>query len=203
MRKNHQPLKGAHLTPSQKAEAAALWRAGSVTLDDLAKRFNKRPETFSRLFKRMNIKKGEAALEVARRAAEVVEQQLTNSVEEHARKIAKVRDEHERMSSGIAKLAWTEIVRARQANLDIGKLKDTMTVLKLASDIVGQARKEMWAILNVEEADKSREMEDLPELLVRELTPDEATQLAAQSQEDELGGDLDDVSVNLDPDAAA
>lgn len=188
-----------NLTTSQKSEAAALWRTGSVTLVDLAKRFDKRPETFSKLFTRMGIKKGEAAEEHAKKTAAVIEARLIGDAEEHARRIAQAKEEHYKMSSGLAKLAWAEIVRARQADLKIDGLKDTMQTLRLASEVIANARKELWQVLGIEEADKKKDFEDLPELTVRELTGSEISQLQGQTEIDELSGD-GDVGADMLPD---
>jgi hypothetical protein len=184
------PQKGAHLTPSQKGEAIALWKAGGITLADLAKRFNKRPETFSRLFKKLDIKKGSDAEEAAAKAAAVVEQRILQDVDVHAKRILDAREQHFKMADGMAKLAWSELVRARQAGLDIGALKDLMQTLKLAGDVIGTARKELWAILKIEDSDKDKELDELPELTVRELTSDEVIQLQSTDEEDEMGGGM-------------
>jgi hypothetical protein len=178
------------LTVTQKAEAVAMWRAGECTLEDLAKKFKKRPETFSRLFKKVGAKKGEAAAEIAKKMAEKAEARALSSVEEHLAKIAATKDEYFKMSSGIAKLAWAEIVRARQAGLDLAGLKETMQTLKLAGEIIGTSRKELYDLLSVEEADKNKDMEELPELTVRELTQGEVNELRDQS-DDSLALDAD------------
>ena len=68
------------------------------------------------------------------------------------------------MSSALAKIAFAEITRARTAGLKIDSLKDTMMTLKLAGEIVGNARKELYALLRVEEHEKEKELDDLPEL---------------------------------------
>lgn len=170
-----------------------------MTLVDLAKRFDKRPETFSKLFTRMGIKKGEAAEEHAKKTAAVIEARLIGDAEEHARRIAQAKEEHYKMSSGLAKLAWAEIVRARQADLKIDGLKDTMQTLRLASEVIANARKELWQVLGIEEADKKKDFEDLPELTVRELTGSEISQLQGQTEIDELSGD-GDVGADMLPD---
>jgi transposase-like protein len=191
-----------HLTTSQKAEAVALWRTGSVTLGDLSKRFGKRPETFSALFKRMGVKKGSAAEEHTARVAAAVETKILTDVEEHARRVAQAKEDHYKMSNGLAKLVWAEIVRARQAELKIEGLKETMQTLRLAAEVISNSRKELWTVLKIEDADKNKELEDLPELQVRELTDNEIGQLQKQGDVDELGGD-DDVGGDMLPEESA
>jgi hypothetical protein len=172
------------LTVAEKAEAIALYRSGKVTLDDLGKKFKKRPEAFSRLFTRMGIVKGAAIEEMSKKLEAVVEARALSDVEETLKKIAQTRDEHFRMSSSLAKFAWAELIRARQAGIDIATLKDLMTTLKIAGEVVGSARKELFAILNVDKHDKESDFENLPELTVRELSGSELLQLQSQSVED-------------------
>jgi hypothetical protein len=190
------------LNTSQKAEAVALWRAGDTTLEQLAKRFGKRPETFSRLFKRMGIKKGENSAAVAAAAAATVEARSISDIEQNLRRIAKAKEDHFKMSDGLAKIAWAEIVRARTAGLPLSGLKDTMLTIKIASEVIGNTRKEMWVTLGVEEAEKKQEFEDLPELTVRELAPDEVGALQQAQAEDEMGISIDpeEVGASMVPD---
>ena len=162
-----------------------------MTLEDLAKRFKKRPETFSRLFTRMEIKKGSGAAEAAKKITEMAEARSVSEAEETLQKIAKTRREHYQMSGVLAKIAYSEIVRCREAKTDIGALKDVMVTLKMAGEVIGNARKELFAVLDVEKYAKSEELDDLPELTVRELTTEEMSQLQNQSATDEMGTDFD------------
>lgn len=184
------PAKGAHLTSSQKGEAIALWKSGTVTLEDLSVRFNKRKETMSKMLKAAGAVKGSDAADIAAKAAAVVETRLLGDVEVHMQRIAAAKEQHFKMTDGLAKLAWSEIVRARQSGLDIAGLKDLMQTLKLAGDVIGGARKELWVVLGIEEFDNSKELEDLPELTVRELTQGEVVELASQADIDEMGGEM-------------
>ena len=184
------PAKGAHLTSSQKGEAIALWKSGTVTLEDLSKRFNKTVGTLSRLFTKAGAVKGSDAAQMAAKAAAAVEARLLGDVEVHAQRVAAVKEQHFKMTDGLAKLAWSEIVRARQASLDIAGLKDLMQTLKLAGDVIGGARKELWVVLGIEEFDNEKEFESLPELTVRELTQSEVGELAEQADIDEMGASM-------------
>ena len=99
----HNPFR--KLTVSQKAEAAALWRTGTMTLDDLGRRFKKRPDAMSRILKAMGVEKGEGAIAAAKKIADEIEAKTMNSSEEAIRKILATRDEHFKMSRGLAQLA--------------------------------------------------------------------------------------------------
>lgn len=192
------------LTVAQKAEAAALWRVGTVTLDDLAKRFKKRPETFSRLFKKMGIEKGSGAAAALKKAEAVASAKVVSDTEETLTRIAQVKDSHFKMISALSRMAFQEIANAKRAELDVGKLKDVMSVYKMATEVVGNSRKELFAILNVEKHDAAEELDDLPDLTVRELTQDEVSQLQA-SVDDTLDSDpgSEMMEADLDDDLGA
>ena len=183
------------LTPEQRAEAAALWQAGSVTLEDLSKKYGKRPENFSRLFRSMGITKGSAVAVTAAKVAEVVAKKAGDSVAREIERLEQVKDQHFAMSSALAKIAFAEITRARQAGTAIAALKDTMLTLKLAGEIVGNSRKELYALLRAEKHDEERESDELPELQVHELTQEQILEMQAAPQVD----DLDDLGLDDTP----
>ena len=178
------------LTPSQRAEAIALWRSGSVTLADLSKKFGKRVETFSRMFIRMEIIKGSAIPEAAKKLEAAIATKAVSETEETLRKIGVTKAEHYQMSRALARMVWAQLARARDEKLDVGQLKDVMMTYKLAGDVIGNARKELFAILNVEKHDAVQDFDDLPELTVRELTGNEITMIQ-NAPADELSLDSD------------
>lgn len=187
--KRHRPVGGRKvgdrsLTVAQKAEAASLWRAGTVTLDDLAKKFKKRPETFSRLFTRMGIEKGAGAAAAVKKAEEALAARIATEAEETLKRIAQVKDTHFKMSQSVAVMAFRELQQAKAAGVSIAGLKDTLSSYKLMSEILGNARKELYVLLSVEKFDEKEDDHDLPDLTVRELTQDEVAQLRDAPDDD-------------------
>lgn len=174
------------LTVAQRAEAAALWRSGSVTLDDLAKKFKKRPETFSRLFTRMGIEKGSGAAAAMKKAEEAIAARTATDAEETLKRIAQVKDSHFKMTQSIAVMAFRELQQAKAAGLDLAGIKDVLGSYKLMTEILGNSRKELYALLSVEKHDAAEELTDLPDLTVRELTQSEINQLRDAPDDDGL-----------------
>lgn len=174
------------LTVAQRAEAASLWRSGSVTLDDLAKKFKKRPETFSRLFTRMGVEKGSGAAAAMRKAEEAIAARTATDAEETLKRIAQVKDTHFKMTQSIAVMAFRELQQAKTAGIDVAGLKDALGSYKLMTEILGNSRKELWALLSVEKHDATEELSDLPDLTVRELTQSEVAQLRDTPDDDGL-----------------
>lgn len=189
--KTARPSLHRKLSVAERAEAATLWRSGSVTLEDLARKFKKRPETFSRLFKKMGIEKGSEVAETEKRLAEEMRSKVVSSVEETLRRIGQIKDENFTMSRALGKMAFGEIARCREAGLPLHTAKDSLIALKIASEVVGNARKELFAILNVEAREKESELDELPELMVRELTSNEVDSLRSTSTDDGLDDDVD------------
>lgn len=183
------------LTIAQKAEIAALYRTGSFTIADLATKFDKNPATIALVIKQMGVTKGEAAEIAAKKMVDAIEERVISETEEVMRKIAETKRKHFAWQSGLAALAIRKLTAADAAGVDIASLKDLMATIKLAGDVVGGARKELFAILNVERHDQERTTEELPELTVRELTSTEITQLQSQ-----LGDDLDEMGGGMGAD---
>lgn len=185
--------KSPQLTPVEKAEAAALWRSGEVTLEFLSKKFKKRPTAFSRLFKEMGIQKGEMAKAHQAKVTAEIESRLLSDASTHANRIAKVKEEHFRMADSMGKLVWQEIVAAKREGKKIENLRGTMQTLQLAMATMSKAREELYRILRVEEFEKEDEDNSLPELTVRELTSDETQQIRSTKQQDEDSLELEEL----------
>lgn len=179
------------LTISQKAEIAALYRTGSVTIADLAEKFKKNPTTIANVIKSMGVSKGEAAHAAAKKLVDAIEERVLTDTEETLRKIAETKRDHFEWQTALAKIAMNRIRNAVKTGTDIASLKDVMVTLKMAGDVVGNSRKELFEILNVERHDQERTTDDLPELMVRELTGGEIAQLQNQSnEEDEIDSEI-------------
>ena len=145
----------------------------------------------------MGIEKGSGAAAAVKKAEEAIAAKVATDAEETLKRIAQVKDSHFKMSQALAVMAFRELQQAKTAGLDVGSLKDAMAVYKLASDVVGNSRKELWSVLNVEKHEASGDMDDLPELTVRELSQSEINDLRATPDDDGIDAgatmiDLDD-----------
>lgn len=181
------------LTVAQKAELAAFYSSGTCSIADLAKKYDKSPDTIVRIIKTMGVIKGSSVQETAKKITEQIEQRALTDLEVIMQKIVKAKEEYYVMNNALAKMVWNEIRQEKsKENADLGRLKDAMTTLKVASDLIGNSRKEIFSILNVERFDEERSHDELPELTVRELTGLEIKQLQSQQDEDELGGAMMD-----------
>lgn len=164
--------KYARLTPKQWAEIEALWESGDVTLADLVKRFGKSVNTFKGYFKRNGIVRG------SRKAA--IKSAVLSAAEEEASvlaaRIKETREEHYKMSSGIAKLAWSEILQAKSSGAPVGVAMSNLKALDTAASILKKTREERYAVLGLFE-EKAVDDEGLPELIIKELTAEQIAEL--------------------------
>lgn len=183
------------MTPAQWAEAESLWESGQVTLADLAKKFNKAEETFSRYFKGKGLKKGAKAAEHAEKVKEKVADAIADDATVLAQRIRETKEEHYQMARAIGKLTWREVLKAQsggsiaESTPEFKSLKEAMTVLKLV-------REERWAVLGLDNPDTENDA-NLPELVIQELT---AEQIEEMQREQEA--DLGLQSLNIDEGSA-
>lgn len=178
-----------HLTLTQRAEAIALWRAGSVTLDDLCKKFKKDRSTFLRLFKEAEVEKGDLKVEVERKAKEAVEATFVDEAAELAKRIRDMKEESIKYITGIQRLAWNTIVVAQQEKRAPATYATDMKALEMAMRVFKMGREEKYILFNVAEQDN--EDKPLPDLVVQELTAQDIQELHERSlmADDELGLD--------------
>lgn len=178
------------LTNSQIAEATALWKSGAATLKDLAQRFDKSEETFSRLFARLGVKKGEAAEEHSKSVAEKVEASIVDDAGELAKRIRETKEEHFKMASGIRKLIWNEIVEARKNKVAISTTLGNLKALEKAAQALKITREEAYVLLGI--ADGEDDSDEVPDLQVKELTADEIKAIHQQQQAEIAAAENDD-----------
>ena len=175
-RKPKASRRGKHLNESEKAEAIALWKAGSTTLDQLAERFDRSRTVFIRLFEAQGVAKGESSAEIARKVTEAVETAAMGDIEVIAQRVRETKEEHYKIASGITKLAWSLIVEARQAKKAYSGISFDLRALKYAADIFKTMRDERFALLGLNEK-QSPEDDEIGDLEIREVTQKEILEM--------------------------
>lgn len=177
------------LNAAQKAEAIALWKSGTVTLDDLAERFKKDRTTFLRLFKEEGVQKGETEAETKKKVEEAVEHAIVDDATVLATRIKDTKDEHYKMSAGLAKLTWNVIRQAAQEKRSPATYAGDMKALKDAAMTLKLVREERYAVLGIN-ADDDNDDKPLPDLMIQELTAEDIKEMhrkSAQESDDDLG----------------
>jgi len=188
------------MTPRQWAEAEALWESGEITLPQLMKRFGKTSKTFTDHFEKRGIKKGAGAKEHAEKVKEEVTKASVEDATIIAARIKETKEEHYKMASGLAKLTWTEILKAKQDGVPVGVALTNLKALDTAMTVLKKAREERYAVLGLDRTDSVDENE-VPELVISELTAEQIESLQARSfnEIDELD-DMQVVDATLEDD---
>jgi len=179
------------LTPKQWAEAETLWSLGEVSLGDLAKKFGVSEPAISQHMKRNGIKKGSKAEAHKKKVSDEVAKAAIDDATVLAARIRETKEEHYKMATGIAKLAWGEILKARQENAPVSVAMNNLKALDTAMNVMTKARAERYAVLGLDKDDFVDE-EGLPELLIQELTADQIEQLRSRDFSEFTVGDLPD-----------
>jgi hypothetical protein len=168
--------KTKRLTPKQWAEAEALWASGEVTLGQLASKFGIAEQSIHRHMRQKGIEKGADAAKHKKKVAEAVTAAAVDDATILAGRIRETKEEHYKMSAAIAKLAWQEILTAKQNGSPVAVAMNNLKALDNAMNVMTKARIERWAVLGLDRADYVDE-DGLPELLISELTADQIQEL--------------------------
>jgi transposase-like protein len=171
--------KSSKLTPRQQAEACSLWAAGEATLAQLAAKYGKNPETFSRLFERKGVKKGEKAAEVAAATAIAVERDLVADSVEHAAKVRQAKDENHKAIVTLRKLTMHEVVTAKKAGTPLGAILNNLKALDLAMKVVRTGQQGEFDVLGVS-TDPAETEDTLSELRIADLSHNQVELLRNQ-----------------------
>ncbi len=164
------------LTKMQWMQAEAMWAAGSATLADLAAKFGISEQAVSKHMAKAGVERGSKA----EKAKVKIEDQLAKQAAEEAAltaaRIRETKEEHYKMSAGLAKLAWSEILKAKQDNLPMSAIANNLKALDSAMSVLTKARMERWAVLGLDK-DNTLGDDGLPELLISELTAAQVEEL--------------------------
>ena len=165
----------ARLTEKEWRQATTLYEAGEVTIEDLAKKFDRHPQSFIKRFKRDGIVKGSKSAALKAKVEEKVKEEAVNDAAIIAGRIKETKEEHYKMASALAKLTWAEVLKAKQDGVPVGAALNNLKALDTAMAVLKKAREERYAVLGLDRPDAIDE-NDVPELVIQELT---AEQIAA------------------------
>lgn len=169
--------KAIRLNIARQTEAIAFWKSGTMTLEELSKKFKVDTRTLSRLFEKMNAKKGETAEATKKIAAEAVESSITSDAIIYAQRVKDTKEEHYKMANTLAKLIYSKIVQAEKQGLPTSGTAGDMKALNIALASLKIAREERYATLGIR-ADDVAEDKPLPDLIVQELTVEDIREMS-------------------------
>lgn len=171
---------GRHLTPKKQAEMIGLWESGEFTLADLAEKFGLATNWVCQFLKKRGVVKGSAAVDHAKAVADEVAKASFQDATILAGRIRETKEEHYKMASGMAKLTWSEILTAKQDKVPFSTVLNNLKSLDTAMNVLKKSREERFAVLGLNKDDDGEENE-IPQLIVEELTPDQVQRLQSRS----------------------
>lgn len=175
--------KKPNLKPSQIAEMEALWESGEVTLGYLSERFDRDQATISRHMSLKGIARGSKAEEYSRLVREKIAEELAEKPAENARRIKKMKDDHLNYNEVLNRLGFNELALAREHKRPMQSILPNVRALKELASLFALTRSESWALLGVIEFEQNNEKDDVPELLISELTSKDIEQMRIDQQQ--------------------
>lgn len=164
--------KKRRMTPAQWAEARAMWASGEFTAEQIGEKFGVARETLSRRFKKDGVKKGQSAID-KRVEAEIIEK-ATQNVDKWAERAEQARESFYKTYEMLHKMTVKTIGDAHRG-AGLFSAQPDLKALQMASSVMDRVRVNQWAVLGLDK--ESLDDEEIPELLIRELTPDEVQRL--------------------------
>ena len=189
--KTKPPSRGTSLNTAKKAEICALWQAGTVTLDELAKKFKVNKRTLLRLFEREGIKKNENASKTKQIVADAVEASIINDAAIYAARVKDTKEEHYKMATTLSKLIYSKVATAERAGIMLSTISGDLKSLQLAMSSLKMAREERYATLGIR-ADDVSDDKPLHDLFIQELTAEDIRKMSETnmvSDDDDIGLD--------------
>lgn len=173
------------LSEKEWAEVVVLWELGEHSLQELADRYEITPSAISSGLNRRGAIHGRLATEQAQKVAK----QSNGDFAEILRRANETKDFHYKSSSYLGQLAVKKIQQAEKGDISYAQADDEIKVLLNASKVTAEMRKERFAVLGLDRDDLV--LEELPELVIQEMSPFEIDQIRAEQERraksDELG----------------
>lgn len=179
------------MTTAEKAECVALWEAGEVTIDDLARRFKRDPATISKALADAKAVRGSTSKEVIDRARTKVAEDAASEASKIAGRIRETKEEHYALSRNIVIAVAREIRENSGPGRDLGNRAQTLKAYESAMKVLKMAREERYAVLGILDGEDLT-TDALPDLVIQELSADDVATLRSMGGEegmDDVGGE--------------
>lgn len=160
--------KGNRLTEREWSQICVAWESGGIRGGDLAKMYNITPESLSRGLKKRGAVYGKHAAAIAKQVAEAAQDDVSITI----RRAKETREEHYKIARYLAKLSASKIQRAEKGEMTYARAEEELRPIMNAMKVNQLARAECWVLLGLDK-DDALVSDDMPELMIREMTPDE------------------------------
>jgi hypothetical protein len=163
-------------TPKQWVQAETLWEMGDATLEGLAAKLGVSESAVSKHMARAGVVRCSKSAKVKARVVDEVAKAAAEDAAVYAGRIRETKEDHYKMASGLAKLAWAEILKAKNEGIPMSAIAGNLKSLDAAMTVLTKARSERWAILGLDK-EGGDDDDGLPELVISELTDDQVKDL--------------------------
>lgn len=180
---------------SERAQMIAMWESGEFTLKEIATKFQRSIDYISRYFTVNGHIKGSKAEEYAREIRQMIQQEMMGDLAETARKIKALKEDYLTRIAIIKKMAQNEIASAHSKNLPLQVALPNLRAIQAHLNIVIACRAEEYSILGVSDFEAKIEQDDVPELLVSELTNQDIQELRAAQEREGGMSDVEEIKL--------
>jgi len=184
--------KGVRLTLSDWEQIRSLWELGTATLVQLAEQFGIRSDTIHRRLSKMGAVKGSRAHEISNAIGNGVNDEAALQAMEATKRINETKDDHYRWAEAIGKMTMQELIDAKKAGRVIATADANLGALHKAAKTLETIRLEPIILLGLDKEDG--DPDEMPELLISELTPEMIETMQASMRGLEID-DLDGLDV--------
>lgn len=179
----------ARLTDAEWERVKALWESGTVKLRELAEEFGVRIDSLQKRLKAEGVVKGARAYE----QGEAVREKVKSDAERQVERIGHTKEQHYQYTEALAKLTMQTVLDARSGHKSFGSVDADLAALGKAMKVIALARQERYALLGLDKEDANPD--ELPELLVSELTPDQIEKIRRGMEQNHVDDGLDEIEV--------
>lgn len=161
------------MSPSQWAEARAMWASGEFTLEQIAEKYGVARETLSRRFTKDGVKKGQSQID--RKVEQELIEKAVQAADKWAERGEQARESFFKMNKMVVALTGKVLQDAIAGGKGLYTAQADLKALQMTSIILEKTRANQWAVVGL---DKETDNDDeIPQLLVRTLTPDQVAEL--------------------------
>jgi len=193
--------KKPQLKNSQWAEMAAWWESGEVTLKELSAKFGVHESTISRYMDLNGHIKGSKAEEFAEEIRQRIADELAGDVIETVKRVKQIKEDYLRRMDMVSRLVEKEISNAINSKLPMQTALHNVRAIGEMTKVFATARSETYLLLGVRELEEKAMADDIPELLISELTSNDIERIhMEQAKADGMIGAIDMPSIESDDD---
>jgi hypothetical protein len=186
------------LNPATWAEIEALWQVGEVTLAELSDRYKVSQRTLQAHFHKHGIVKGEKSAAIAAAVKEVMFKEKLDDADLTVKRAKDVREAAYTNAVAVESLIMAQLQAVQKDPSQVLKAASAVKMLSLAAAGLERLHDLKWKALGLDR--DSVFQDEIPELIIRDLTTKEIEELQAeQEEEDADSGFLSDSEGDAEP----